>query len=140
MFNFITGTLPRTVEEWKWFLGQFSSLHNQNSETELYSRNIETSDSELDYNTGNSFNNKPKDNQDQSHDHIIKGASWDTDEDVLKHHTYISWDDIGQLMLQNLGPVTTVELIQDCGCTEEMFSLPFFQSCILSSFIHRQQR
>ncbi|XP_076115391.1 uncharacterized protein LOC143083080 isoform X1 [Mytilus galloprovincialis] len=106
------GILPSSVEDWKWFLGQFSSFNHQNTAAT---------------------------NSEQSNDQLV---SWSEggDDHSISTCTPITWNAIGQLMLQNLGPVTTVQVIKDCNMTDEMFSLPFFQSCVLSSFIHRQQR
>ncbi|XP_052064810.1 BLOC-2 complex member HPS5-like isoform X2 [Mytilus californianus] len=106
------GILPSSVEDWKWFLSQYSSLNHQNTAAT---------------------------DTDQSNDQLV---SWSEggDDHCIPQCPPITWNAIGQLMLQNLGPVTTVHVIKDCNMTDQMFSLPFFQSCVLSSFIHRQQR
>ncbi|XP_063400030.1 BLOC-2 complex member HPS5-like [Mytilus trossulus] len=106
------GILPSSVEDWKWFLDQYSSLNCQNTTAT---------------------------DTDQSNEQLV---SWSegADDHITPQCTPITWNAIGQFMLQNLGPVTTVQVIRDCNLTDEMFLLPFFQSCVLSSFIHRQQR
>lgn len=75
-------------------------------------------------------------NNDQASNYV---ALWEPDKSSAEV-AFITWDAIGQLMIQNLGPVTTVQITEDYGKTGIMFSPAFFQSCVLSSFLHRQQR